>query len=887
MPHRVALIDGSGLVYRAWFAIPSNLRTTFGLHTNAVYGFAQMFRKLLAGRTPRYGAVVFDAPGRQTFRDAAYPAYKAGRPRMPEELREQLPWIERLVAAHDYPILRVPGVEADDVIGTLTAQALERGHEVTIVSGDKDFAQLVSERVRLFDSTKEVVYDPELVRRKWGVPPERFRDWLALVGDKIDNVPGVPGIGAKTATHLLEQYGDLQTILAHAPEIRGRAGKALRAHEDQARLSQELVTIRQDVPLELTLDDLEVPPPSPEKLNAIYRELEFFSLLSAEQVADATRHEQAQFFVVDDLDMAREALSRECSLSEPVSVYLLVEYPSHLVGELVGIALSPRPTFGLYFPLRGPGKVLGQEGLDVLRPWLEDPAHPKVCHESKRDLVALERAGIQLAGVVGDTALASYLVDPTQHLPHRLEQVSRAYLGRALQPVRTLVGGGRSMKRFAELSVDRAGAWACHNAEAIGALWPELARRARDAGVWRHLHDIDLPLAPVLARVERNGIRVDPEVLVRLEARYEAEKQDLEAQMHALAGHPFNPGSLPQLGTVLFEELGLPVLKRTKTGYSTASDVLERLASRHPMVPLVLRWRTLAKLIHTYTRVLREAVGPDGRIHPTLQQTVSASGRIISTDPDLQRTPVRTEEYREVREAFIASEGHRIVSADWSQIELRLLAHFTEDPLLLEAYQHDRDIHAATASQLFGVPLSQVTPAQRNVGKTVNFATIYGQGATALAQQLQIERSEAQRYIQTFFETYAGVQRWRDQVVTDAYVHGYVGTLLGRRRYIPELSSNNFTDRSYGERIAVNTVIQGSAADLCKLAMIRVDAALRERGLAARMVLQIHDELLFDVPESEVEQVSELARREMAQVVALEVPLVVDVGVGASWAEAH
>lgn len=881
MPDRVALIDGTGLVYRAWYAIPSRLKTRKGLHTNAIYGFAQMFRKLLAGRKPRYGAVVFDAPGRTTFRDRAYAGYKAHRPRMPDALREQLPWIEKLVEAHDFPILRVPGVEADDVIATLSRQAVERGLEVVIVSGDKDFAQLVSDRVRLFDSTGEIFYDRELVRRRFGVPPERIVDFLALVGDASDNVPGVRGIGPKTAAELLQQHGDLDAILS--ADIGGRAGRALEGQEEQAKLSRELVTLHQHVELPLTIDDLQVPEPDSAKLNAIYRELEFFSLLSVDEVAEATRDRSARFFVVDDPEAVRVALERECS-DGPVALVCLTDLPSHLVGEVAGIALSPRPGFGLYFPFRGNGRVLDPE---LLRPWLEDPDKPKVCHECKRDWVALQRLGIELRGVVGDTALASYLVDPTGLVPHRLEQVAREYLQRALQPMRTVIGSGRQARRFTELTVDRAGAWACHNAEAIGAAWPVLKRRVRDADQWSNLCDVDMPLSYVIGRMELNGVRVDKEPLRRLEERYEAERKAIEAEMHALVGHPFNPGSLPQLGTVLFDELGLPASRRTRTGWSTASDVLEGLVDAHPVVPLVLRWRTLAKLVNTYTRVLRAAVREDGRVHATFQQTVGASGRLISTDPDLQRTPVRTEELREIREAFVADEGHLLLSADWSQIELRLLAHFSEDPALVEAYTEGLDVHARTASQLFGVPVDQVDATQRNVGKTVNFATIYGQGAAALARQLGISRAEAKRYIDTFFATHDGVRRWRDDTITEAHIRGFVTTLLGRRRLIPELSSNNPTDRAYGERIAVNTPIQGSAADLCRLAMLRIDRALRERQMRSKLVLQIHDELVFEVPVSEVEELTSLVREAMCGVADLRVPLVIDVGVGESWARAH
>lgn len=882
---RVTLIDGTGLVYRAWHALPRSLKTTTGLHTNAIFGFAQMFRKVLAGRFPRYGAVVFDAPG-GTFRTELDPGYKASRPPMPGELRAQLPLIDRLVTAHNFPILRVPGVEADDVIGTLATRALAAGHEVWIVSGDKDFAQLVtSDRVRLYDSTQDVVYDSSRLFKRFGVQPEQFVDWLALVGDAVDEIPGVRGIGKQGAADLLRDHRTLDAVLDAAEAIGGRVGGALTRGAAAARHSRELARIRCDLPLDVDLTALELTFPTPEALDAIYLELEFHSLLSAQAPRPGTQP-AARHFVCDSLEMAAAALAAECHGPDPVAVVALTEFPTPLVGDLAGLALCPQPGLALYFPIRGPGAVLGRAGLDLLKPWLEAHDRPKIAHDAKACTVALDRVGITLGGVVGDTALGSYLVDPTLHLPHRLEQVSREYLKRGLAPLRAVVGSGRDTRRFDALTVDKAGAWACHQADAIRSVWPELETRLRTRRQWRYLQELDLPLTPALAAMERAGIAVDAEPLHAMDARFKAERTALRREIEALAGRPFNPGSLKQLGEVLFEELRLPVLGRTKTGYATTSEVLEKLAHHHPIVPKLLRWRTVAKLIDAYTEVLLAAIGPDGRIHPTFQQTVSASGRLITTEPDLQRTPVRTDEFREVRTAFVASPGNRLISADWSQIELRILAHASGDPKLVEAYRTGADVHTATASQLFGLPPEEIGTHQRQVGKTVNFATIYGQGATALAEQLGLSRPEAQRYIDTFFAWYDGVRRWRDAVVSQAYVDGFVQTLMGRRRYLPELSSNNWNDRSYGERIAMNTPIQGSAADLCKVAMLAVHRGFHARGLAARMVLQIHDELLVECPEAEVDAATQVLREAMTGAMTLSVPLVVDLGVGRTWAEA-
>ncbi len=872
MAERWVLIDGSSLIYRAFFALPSNLSTAGGLHTNATYGFALMFRKILSGRMPERGAVVFDAPG-PTFRDARYPDYKAQRPRMPGELREQLPWIEKVVEAHDFPRLSIDGFEADDVIGTLTRRALALGHEVHIIAPDKDFVQLIGPRVRMIDTMRDITYDEELVRKKWGVKPGQFVDLLALLGDKVDNIPGVPGIGAKGAAELLAKYGHLDAVLAHVSELKGRTQKALEEHRASALLSRELATIDQNVPLAIDDDALRIPAIDKARVNALYRELEFFSLLDAEQplAADGAAPPSSHVVVASEAELLAFLAGEG-----PVGVYPIVEAEGPIAGAWVGTALARAGEDARYLP-RSVGDA-------TLAAWLASDA-PKVFHDVRDSLTLFARHGVALQGVAGDTALASFLVDPAGLIPHRLDQVVKQYLHRTLAPAKSVLGSGQGEKRWAEVAPERVAAWAGDAARAIVEAWTPLARRVDEEGQRAQLFERDVPLARVLAEMQLAGILVDRDDLGRMGAEFAARKAEVEARIHALAGREFNVGSTKQLGEVLFDELKLPVIKRTKTGYGTDQEVLERLANKHEIAREIVRWRGLAKLINTYTDVLTRAVSPTtGRIHCTFLQTTGVSGRLITTEPDLQRTPIRTDDGKRIRAAFVAPPGTKLISADWSQIELRILAHVTGDPELRAAFTEGVDVHRRTASAIYDVAPEDVTPVQRNVGKTVNFATIYGQGATALGQSLDMPRAEAKRLIDRYFERYAGVKRWIDATVAEAHANGYVETLLGRRRYVAELSSGDATMRSYGERIAANTPIQGSAADLCKVAMLQIAEKLT--GRRTRMLLQIHDELVFEAPEDELDEVVALVRDRMEHCIPLDVPLVVDVGFGRSWAEA-
>ncbi len=870
-PGRLVLVDGSALVYRAYFAIPSSFRTKAGLPTNAIYGFASMFKKLFAGKRPTHGAVIFDAGG-STARKAEFPEYKSHRPEMADDLRVQLPHLDRVVSAHRFPLLRIPGVEADDIIGTLTRLGREAGLEVHVLSGDKDFAQLVGEGVRMVDPMRDVSYDPVLVKKKWGVRPEQIVDLLALVGDASDGIPGVPGIGQKGAEGLLAEYADLAAILVNKDALKPRLKNALTEHVALAELSKRLATINQRIELPIGLADLALPDPDEAALDATYREFEFYSLLSKKtRTADEVS--------VDTLTAAADLAARLQARAGPVALAPLFDHPLASRAKVLGLGLA-----GCGAPCYAPWSV---ELEPLLRGLLEDPEVPKIAHDHKRLRVALTRAGIRLAGVAFDTRLASFLVDPTKLLPHELDQVAREYLGRALPTEKTTLEKG-SLTSLREVDLAAQASLAGTEAEAIERLWPLLKAKLVELNLLAQLEERDLVLSRVLAEMEVAGILVDAADLVRLGQELETRLSVIEGTIHRLAGRVFNIGSTKQLGEVLFDELKLPVQKRSKTGYSTDSEVLERLVKKHEIAGHILEHRRLGKLISTYTSVLAEAVSPeDGRIHATFQETVGATGRLITTDPDLQRTPVRTAEGRRIRRAFIAPPGTALISADWSQIELRILAHVSEDERLLSAFQERRDVHRETAGEIFKVAPEAVTPEQRGVGKTINFATIYGQGANALGQILGIPKKEAEQYIERYFETYAGVRRWLDRTIEEAIATGYATTILGRRRFIPELSSKNTMDHQAGQRIAANTPIQGSAADIAKLAMLSIAETLRRDQRSTRMLLQIHDELVFEAPTAEVEPVVAAVRSAMENAYPLRVPLVVEVGVGASWGEAH
>lgn len=905
---RWVIVDGSWLVFRAFYAIPANLSTRDGTPTNAVFGFATMFRKLFAGKAPDRGAIVFDAPA-QTFREAKFPDYKAQRPSMPDDLRVQLALIDRLVRTYGFPVIRVPGYEADDVVATLARMGAERGAEVVMVAGDKDLAQVVTDRVRMHDTMRDVIYDPELVRKKWGVPPTSIADYLALVGDTVDNIPGVPGIGAKGAAQLLADHGSLDGILANVESLKGKTKAALLEHREAVKLYRELATVDPHVPFaeiskslghetsEVDLSLLAIATPESAPIEALHRELEFFSLLGTGEKAKAREAVDVAAELVTD-DARAHAIATELGAGSTRHVYVLgstVDAPVFAKPIAVGIARDEGPVYVIGLAPSGP--LAGSVTPATLARLLGD-AGELTFHDAKSALEVLETLGeggraiatsLEARGaVVFDTMLASFLIDPEKCIPHRLDQLAKEYAQRTVPELKTLVGSGQSERALVDVEADAVVRYVAELTDVVRALRAVLAPRLESASQRAHYEGVELPLSHVLRRMEITGIGIDANDLEVLGVELRARKAEIEARIYSLAGREFNIGSTKQLADVLFEELKLPVIKKTKTGYSTDAEVLERLAPKHEIAREILSQRELAKLINTYTDVLRAAVRPEtGRIHARFQQTTGVSGRLISTDPDLQRTPVRTPEGKRIRRAFVAPPGRTVLSADWSQIELRVLAHFSKDERLLEAFRENLDLHRRTAAILFEVSPEAVTKEQRGVGKTVNFATIYGQGATALGQILGIPRKDAQRYIEQYFEHYSGVRRWLDQTIEDAHRDGFVTTILGRRRIIAELASRNETDRATGERIAANTPIQGSAADLCKLAMLAIDRALPTVAPSARLLLQVHDELVFDVLDAEVEAAMSTIRAAMEKPYPLDVPLVVEVGRGASWGEAH
>jgi DNA polymerase-1 len=900
---RLVLVDGSWLIFRAFFALPANLSTKAGLPTNAIFGFATMFRKMFSGRAPDRGAVVFDSP-EPTHREQKFPAYKAQRPSMADDLRVQIPWIHKLVETYRFPLLRKPGYEADDIIATLARQGAERGMEVVIVAGDKDLAQMVLDqseaggRIRMQDTMRDVTYDEDLVKKKWGVPAKVIPDLLAIMGDDVDNIPGVPGIGQKGAAGLLEKYGSLEGVLAHVGELKGKKKSALEELRDAVRTYRELATVDQRAPIELDVDGLVLTPPDPSTVDALHRELEFYSMIGsgdAKRVEDTTSVETR----IVEGGGALHALLSSIPHERPLAIVPVYEPPDRPVrARLVGLAISHEAGRSAFVLTEG-GEV-AQVLAGFLAQRADTSAGALCVHDLKELWLVLDRWGRTLGGLeipvpierVIDTMVVSFLVEPSKCIPHRLDQVAKEYVQRGVPLLKGLTGGGQGEKKPSEVDRKALASYAGALADVVLALGPVLTQKLEESTLTTHNEVVERPLSIVLAKMEREGIHVDADDLDVMGEEFRARKAEIEDRIYELAGREFNIGSTKQLADVLFEELKLPVIKKNKTGYSTDAEVLERLAPKHEIAREILAQRELAKLINTYTDVLRDAVDDEtGRVHARFQQTTGVSGRLISTDPDLQRTPVRTPEGKRIRRAFVApmrADGTKtkILSADWSQIELRVLAHFSGDEHLERAFAEKLDLHRQTASILFSVAPEAVDAEQRNVGKTVNFATIYGQGATALSQILGIPRKDAVRYIEQYFEHYAGVRRWLDATIEEANKTGYVTTLLGRRRYIPELFSRNETDHATGERIAANTPIQGSAADLCKLAMLTIDRELPRVAPGTRMLLQVHDELVFEVPEHEVEAASACVRHAMETPHSLRVPLVVGLGVGSSWGDA-
>jgi DNA polymerase-1 len=989
-PPRLFLVDGYALIYRAFFALISRpLRTSRGENTSAAWGIVNFLNRLINTHRPEYLGWVHDSG--LSFRHEQYPAYKATREKLTEELQDDfdrgMERICQLLEAYRIPIISMRGYEADDVIGSLAKKGTDAGLQVVVVSGDKDFHQLVRPGVWLLNPGRG---GPAAVDEQWvgvengserlGVPPERTTDYLALVGDSSDNVPGVKGIGDKGAQELIAEFGDLETILANVDKItKKRPREALQAGADSARLSKELVTILCDLDVSFDLAKFELETPDYEALKPLYAELEFTGLLKDVVAAGAPQQEKPKedlkYETVDTAQALKRLVARARkarTIAVDTETVIDPDSPTKvdpLRSTLVSISMALAPGEAYYLPLahrkwtppqaelalgtpdaagdRSPtdapedrglfsggdepggesivappakkkkaaakkaapppeppgigGRMIAERGAEEprnlpalgspeMRPLvelLEDPGVTKTLQNAKYDVLALRRAGVTLAGVDFDTMLASYVLDPGRR-SHGMDVLAAEFLDHTMISYEDLTGKGKGQLPFDVVPVDAARDYSCEDADMTLRLREVFEPQLASQGLMDLFRDVEVPLVCVLAEMEWTGVAIDLEHFRSLKERFQAERERVEQEIYAEAGEEFNINSNPQLRVLLFEKLGLPVKKRTATGPSTDASVLQELADEGHAIPqLLMEYREIAKLESTYIDTLPALVHPEtGRIHTTYSQAVAATGRLSSNDPNLQNIPIRKELGRDIRRGFVPRKGWKLMAADYSQIELRLLAHFSADPAFVQAFNSGGDIHRQTAAIIFGVPLGDVTKEMRGRAKTINFATIYGQGAHALSRQLKISNAEAREFISTYFERFKGVREYLEGQVEFAREHGYVETLFKRRRYVPELQERSFNIRAFGERVAQNAPIQGSAADLIKVAMIRIDRALRDRRLNAKMLLQVHDELVFEVPVPELDDVTALVRAEMEGAASLSVPLLVEVGVGDNWLEA-
>ena len=917
-PRRLVLIDGNSYLYRAFHALPP-LTTTSGQPTGAIFGFLNMLRQIQRTRSPNLIAVVMDAPG-PTFRDELYAQYKANREVMPDDLQAQIAPLMEMVKALGLTLLREPGVEADDVIGTLATRAYAAGLETLIATSDKDMAQLVNDRIRLFDGISGRMLDPPGVLEKFGVPPERMIDWLTLVGDTSDNIPGVPSVGPKTAAKWLTEYGSLDAIVARADEIKGKVGEKLRAHLDQLPLSRQLATIQCDVPLDIEPADMQLGSPDVSALTRLAEQLEIRSLLKGIEPEVATSEGTATAAPAAVEPATQTSNMPPAKLPDPVTrnyqtlvtaaqldswlerienaelVAFDTETTSldYMQAEIVGLSFALEAGEAAYLPVAhryvgAPDQLDRTDTLAKLKSWLENPAAHKVGHHLKYDAHVLANHGIRLAGMRYDTMLESYVLDSTA-TRHDLDSVAKKYLGIDTIHFEDVAGKGARQITFDQVSVDLASEYAAEDADITLRLHQSLwAQLAAVPGLTELYDSIEQPLVPVLTRMEETGVLVDTRLLRAMSGEFAEQMAALEKTVHQEAGHPFNLNSPKQLQAVLFDELKLPIRQYTPTKQPpTNEDALAELADDYALPRLILDYRSLSKLKSTYTDKLPEQVcARTGRIHTSYHQAVAATGRLSSSDPNLQNIPIRSAEGRRIRQAFIAREGCLLLAADYSQIELRIMAHLSEDEGLLRAFAEDRDVHQATAAEVFDTPLTEVTTDQRRSAKAINFGLIYGMSAFGLARQLGIGREEAQRYVELYFLRYPGVKAYMERTRAQAREQGYVETIFGRRLYLPDIGARQAARRQYAERSAINAPMQGTAADIIKRAMISTDAWLQQSGTGAQLIMQVHDELVLEVPAEQLATVSPQVVTLMSSAAALRVPLRVDVGHGTNWDEAH
>jgi DNA polymerase I len=878
------LIDGNSYVYRAFYAI-KGLTNSKGFPTNAIYGFTTMLLKIIREKKPEAIAVCFDSPG-LTERHRMFQDYKAHRPEMPSELVQQLPDIRKVIAAFNIKIFELAGYEADDIIGTIARDAAAKGAEVFIVTADKDMLQLVDKQVNIYDPMKDRVLDEPYVREKFGVGPERVTEFMALTGDASDNIPGIRGVGEKTAKELLSSFESLDDLLEHTEKIkREKLRKMVSDNKDIVLLSQKLATIDISVPLEIDMTEFVLKTPDWLALLPLFREYEFTTLMKLLPSIEST---EKKYEAITSLSRLDEVLS---GIKNEIAIDTEATGRNPLTDSLVGISICNRKDKAFYIPvahsssLVKTGEQIGVKyTVRALLPVLKDALISKIGHNLKYDLMLLEQNGVPFSGELFDTMIAAYLLNPNK-ANHSLDEVAFEYLSRKKKSFAEIV---KKRASFAEVPIEEATSYAAEDAALSYELKDLLFNKLEENGLSKIYFDIEMPLIEVLIDMEKSGIKIDPALLNSLSREMSTEIDSIQKRIFFLAGEEFNINSPKQLSTVLFHSLGLSPSKKTKTGFSTGMEVLEELAGIHELPREVLNYRSLTKLRSTYLDTLPSMINQQtGRLHTSFNQTVTATGRLSSSEPNLQNIPVRGEWGTRIRKAFITEPGNLLLSADYSQVELRILAHISADKGLIDAFNMDIDVHTRTASELYGVSLDKVTSEMRRTAKTVNFGVIYGISAFGLSEALNIDRRDAEKYIRQYFDRHPGVRDYIKNILAGAKEKGYVKTLFGRKRPVPELNSHNKNIQQQGERLAVNSPIQGTAADIIKIAMIHISENLRNQKLNARMILQVHDELLFEVPEPELKTVLEIVRNNMENVVMLSVPIKVDIGYGKNWAEAH
>jgi len=901
------LVDGSSYLYRAYHALPP-LTNAQGQATGAIYGVVNMLRRLIRDYTPERVAIVFDAKGK-TFRNDLYCDYKANRPPMPDNLREQIEPLHDVVRAMGFPLLMIEGVEADDVIGTLAQQATQQQITTIISTGDKDMAQLVNEHVTLVNTMTNVRTDHEAVQNKYGIAPNRIIDFLALMGDKVDNIPGVPDVGAKTATKLLQQYDSLNGVIENASTIKGKIGEKIRAASAKLPLSYQLATIKLDVKLEDTPLSLTMKEQDNDTLISLFRQLDFKDWVKALAAEHAVSDPSSANSPAEEPALAESCHKHETIVSQDQLdrwILLLDQAPlfainietctiNYMSPRIAGFSFAIEGAESAYLPvshdyLGSPKQLSLDSVLTQLTAILEDPNKYKVGHNLKACRHALLNHGIDLQGVAHDVMLQSYVLDSTA-TKHDLNALAQTYLHQNIMTLDVIAGKGKKQLPFNLINLEKAGAYASQRASVSlalhHALWPKVQEHPSITALYMH---VEIPLVAVLTHIERHGVNLDSDMLIKQGQDLGQKSDVLEKQAWQIAGEQFNLSSPKQLQSILYTKLELPVLKKTPKGQpSTAESVLQELANDgHELPQIIMRYRRLTKLKSTYTDKLPGLIlGATDRIHTTYHQAVTATGRLSSSDPNLQNIPIRSEEGRQIREAFVAPKGHVILAADYSQVELRIMAHLSQDPGLLAAFSAGKDIHSNTAAEIFGVKLSAVSDDQRRSAKAINFGLIYGMSAHGLSKQLGIERKQAAKYIDVYFNRYPGVKVYMDSICEHAKADGYVETLFGRRLYLPEINASNGMRRQFAERTAINAPMQGTAADIIKRAMIDIDTWLMTSDLKTKMVIQVHDELVFEVPRAEVDEVKIKIDALMSSATQLDVPLVVSIDVGDNWEQAH